>query len=154
MCFVFISVQTVTSTSCYMNWLVLITEMKSVYCAVLKGSLNKTVCSLSLKISINLQHHWFLLFTNWKFYLYKKLKTPVGQMLSKNNKSTNCCIHTVVRPNYGSRNVWNLKRFTKYTKNKLCIMLVFLYTIISRWTVNKTLNARPHLLNICYRQPI
>ena len=27
---------------------------------------------------------------------------------------------------------------TKYTKNQLCIKLVFLYTIISRRTVNKT----------------
>jgi len=46
--------------------------------------------------------------------------------------STNCCIHAVAppddEPRY-ARNMWKLK---KYTKNKLCIKLVFLYTFISR----------------------
>jgi len=37
----------------------------------------------------------------------------------------------------------------KYTKNKSCIILVFLYTIISRCTVNKTYNLVTAVL-ICY----
>ena len=37
-------------------------------------------------------------------------------------------------PTY-DRNMW---RLTKYTKNKFCIKFVFLYTIISGYTVNKT----------------
>ena len=52
--------------------------------------------------------------------------------------STNCCIHTVEPPDDGSRYARNMQRLTKYTKNKLCIKLVFLYTFISGWTVNKT----------------
>jgi hypothetical protein len=52
--------------------------------------------------------------------------------------STNCCIHTVVPPDDGPRYARNMYRLTKYTKNKLCIMVVFLYTIISGCTVNKT----------------
>jgi len=40
MCFVFISEQTAISTPCNINWLVFVTEMKSVYCAVQTGSLN------------------------------------------------------------------------------------------------------------------
>jgi uncharacterized membrane protein len=40
---VFISEQTVTFALYDVNWLVFITEMKSVYCAVRTGSLNKTV---------------------------------------------------------------------------------------------------------------
>jgi len=32
------------------NWLVFITEMKSVYCAVQTGSLNKAVCASSLTL--------------------------------------------------------------------------------------------------------
>ena len=52
--------------------------------------------------------------------------------------STNCCIHMVVPPDDGPRHARNMYRLTKYTKNKLCIKLVFLYTIISRCTVNKT----------------
>jgi len=52
--------------------------------------------------------------------------------------STNCCIHTVVLLDDGPRYARNMQRLTKYTKNKLCIKLVFLYTIISRCTVNKT----------------
>ena len=50
MCFVFISVQTVTSASYYMNWLVFIGETKSVYCAVGTGFLNKAVCASALKV--------------------------------------------------------------------------------------------------------
>ena len=49
MCFVFISEQTATSTAYTINWLVFITEMKSVYSAVRTGSLNKAVCASSLK---------------------------------------------------------------------------------------------------------
>ena len=37
----------------------------------------------------------------------------------------------------------NLQRLTKYTKNKLCMKVVFLYTIIARCTVNKTLKKKP-----------
>ena len=54
--------------------------------------------------------------------------------------STNCYIHTVVPPDDRPRYARNMQRLTKYTKNKLCVKLVFLYTIISRWTVNKTQN--------------
>jgi hypothetical protein len=39
--------------------------------------------------------------------------------------STNCCIHTVVPPDYGLRYARNMYRLTKYTKSKLCIKLVF-----------------------------
>jgi hypothetical protein len=52
--------------------------------------------------------------------------------------STDCCIYTVVPPDDGFRYAWNMYRLTKHTKNKLCIKLVFLYTIISRRTVNRT----------------
>jgi len=49
MCFVFISEQTAFSAPYHTNWLVFITEMKSVYSAVRTGSLNKAVCASSLK---------------------------------------------------------------------------------------------------------
>ena len=49
-CFVFIWEQTATCATCSINWLVFVTEMKSVYCAVRTGSLNKTVCASSLKV--------------------------------------------------------------------------------------------------------
>ena len=52
--------------------------------------------------------------------------------------STNCCIHAVVPPDDGPRYPRNMSRLMKYSKNKLCIKLVFLYTTISRCTVNKT----------------
>jgi hypothetical protein len=42
---------------------------------------------------------------------------------------TNCCIHAVVPPDDGPRYGRNVYRLTKYTENKLCIELVFLYTI-------------------------
>jgi len=48
--------------------------------------------------------------------------------------STNCCTHTVVPPDDGPRYAGNLWRLTKYTKNKLCIKLGFLYTITSGTT--------------------
>ena len=43
--------------------------------------------------------------------------------------STACFIHAVVTPDGGPRYTRNMKRLTKYTKNKLYIKLVFLYTI-------------------------
>jgi len=49
MCFVFIWEQTATCATYNINWLVFITEVKSVYSAVRTGSLNKAVCALSLK---------------------------------------------------------------------------------------------------------
>jgi hypothetical protein len=50
MCFVFIWEQTATCATYRINWLVFITEMKCVYCAVRTGSLNKAVCASYLKI--------------------------------------------------------------------------------------------------------
>jgi hypothetical protein len=52
---------------------------------------------------------------------------------------TNCCIHMVVPPDDGPRYAWSLWRLTKYSKNKLCMTLVFLYKIISRCTVVKNI---------------
>ena len=48
MCFVFVSEQIATFAPYNINWLVFITKMKSVYCAVRTGSLTKAVCALSL----------------------------------------------------------------------------------------------------------
>ena len=50
MCFVFIWEQTATCAPYSINWLVFITEMKSVYCAVRTGSLNKAVCASYLDV--------------------------------------------------------------------------------------------------------
>ena len=50
MCFVFIWEQTATCATYSINWLVFITEMKSVYCAVRTGSLNTAVCPSSLML--------------------------------------------------------------------------------------------------------
>jgi len=64
---------------------------------------------------------------------------------------SNNSIHTVVPPDDGPRYARNVWRFAKYTKNKLCIKLVFLYTIISRGTLNKTQNSVIEVLNNCNR---
>ena len=48
MCSVFIWEQTATCATYSINWLVFITETKSVYCAVRTGSLNTAVCISSL----------------------------------------------------------------------------------------------------------
>jgi hypothetical protein len=47
-CFVFIWKQTATCATYSINWLVLITKIKSVYSAVRTGSLNKVACASSL----------------------------------------------------------------------------------------------------------
>ena len=44
--------------------------------------------------------------------------------------STSRCIHTVVPPDNRPRYARNMQRLTKYTKNKQCIKLVFLYTLV------------------------
>ena len=48
-CFVRISEQTATFVLDSINWLVFITVVERVYCAVRTGSLNKAVCASSLK---------------------------------------------------------------------------------------------------------
>jgi hypothetical protein len=50
LCFVFISKQTATCATYTINWLVFITEMKSVYSAVRTGALNIAVCAASLNV--------------------------------------------------------------------------------------------------------
>ena len=47
--FVFIWEQSAICATYIINWLVVITEMKSVYCAVRTESLNKAVCASYLK---------------------------------------------------------------------------------------------------------
>jgi hypothetical protein len=59
---------------------------------------------------------------------------------------TNCCKHTVVPSDDGPSYARNMYRLTKDTKNTLCVKLVFLYTIISRCTVNKTKNLEVSVL--------
>jgi hypothetical protein len=49
LCFVFIWEQTATCATYSINWLVFITEMKSIYSAVRAGPINKAVCASSLK---------------------------------------------------------------------------------------------------------
>jgi hypothetical protein len=41
--------------------------------------------------------------------------------------NTNCCVHTVVPPDDGHRYAPNMKRLTKYTKNRLYIKVMRLY---------------------------
>ena len=57
MCFVFIWEQTATCATYSINWLVFITEMKSVYSAVRTGALSKAVCVSSLKGEVH-THVW------------------------------------------------------------------------------------------------
>ena len=49
MCIIFILDQILTFALCNINWLVFVTEMKSIYCAVWTGYSNKTVYTLFLK---------------------------------------------------------------------------------------------------------
>jgi len=55
----FIWEQTATFATYSINWLVFITEMKSVYSAVRTGSLNKAVCALSLEPTGYVMHQQF-----------------------------------------------------------------------------------------------
>ena len=73
MCFVFIWEQTATCATYSINWLVFITEMKSVYCAVRTASLNKAVCASYLKRYIAITCLLKFVF----FYVIKKLLTSV-----------------------------------------------------------------------------
>jgi len=59
MCFVFIWERTATCATYSINWLVFITQMKSVYSAVRTGSLNKAVCAPSLKPTGHVMHQQF-----------------------------------------------------------------------------------------------
>jgi hypothetical protein len=70
-------------------------------------------------------------------YLVGLQSNQDNRQSSENIISTNGCIRTVVPPDDGSRYVRNMYRLTKYSKNKLYIKLGSLYTIVSRYTINK-----------------
>ena len=56
--------------------------------------------------------------------------------------STNFCIHRVVPPDDGPRYARNAQRLTKYTKNKLCIKLVFLYTVVTILRILRSIQSQ------------
>jgi len=64
-----------------------------------------------------------------------------NRQLSKKIISTNCHIHTVVPPDDGLRYARNMLRLTKYTKNKLCIKLAFLYIFVTKSSGECTYNS-------------
>jgi hypothetical protein len=69
MYFVFIWEQTATCASCIINWLVLITEIKSVYSAVRTGALNEAVCACATYST-----NWLLFITQMKS-VYSAVRT-------------------------------------------------------------------------------
>ena len=76
-------------------------------------------------------HYLLLSNSTWAEFLLWGLSSNPSSTTDSHLKriiSTNCCIHTVVPPDDGSRYARNMYRLTKYTKNKLCIKLGFLYT--------------------------
>ena len=74
-----------------------------------------------VKGKTNLMHNLFL-----AYFFNNPTKTTDRHL--KRIISTNCCIYTVVPPDDGPRDALNMQSLTKYTKNKLCIKLVFLCT--------------------------
>jgi hypothetical protein len=68
-CFVFVWEQTATCATYIKNWLVFITEMKSVYSAVRTGALNEVVCACAT-YSIN----WLVFITEMKS-VYSEVRT-------------------------------------------------------------------------------
>ena len=61
-----------------------------------------------------------------------------GQNSSKKNNNYHLLYTTFAPPDDGLRYARNMQRLKKYFENNLCIKQVFLYTIVSRCTVNKT----------------
>ena len=83
--FVFIWEQTATCATYSINWWVFITEMKSVYCAVRIGSLNKAVCASSLKS--------FLVCANTHTHIYMYIWRCMHRASSYNMYI--CCLSSV-----------------------------------------------------------
>ena len=78
MCFVFIWEQTATCATYSINWLVFITEMKSVYCAVRTGSLDKAVCASSLNAYIRVdlkRKRWLKIFCLRNWWMLRRTHT-------------------------------------------------------------------------------
>jgi len=82
MCFVFIWEQTATCATYSINWLVFITEMKSVYSAVLTGFLNKAVCASSLKGLNNLYQIWHCALNKINFSIHPSVDLKRTKQIS------------------------------------------------------------------------
>ena len=96
MCFVFIWEQTATCATYSINWLVFITERKSVYCAVRTGSLNKTVCASYLKGCHSYSKH-FLFAIFWHMLagllvLYQLIFSDIGHNWKDVNRFVLNCL--------------------------------------------------------------
>ena len=90
MCFVFIWEQTATCATYSINWLVFITEMKSVYSAVRTGYLNKAVCASSLKSTGHVMHQQFNI---QQLYVLRTLYLCV--LYLSENKHTTCVTYSI-----------------------------------------------------------
>ena len=119
MCFIFIWEQTATCVTYSINWLVFITEMKSVYSAVRTGSLNKAVCASSLK-------GW----RNSRSSPYRAVNTPRSY-----KPTSQCCVMKeslfVLRSVHNTQtgHLWGKKEFVRSDALYSC---VFVNVILSR----------------------
>ena len=104
MCFLFIWEQTTNCATCSINWLVFITEMKSVYSAVRTVSLNKAVCASVFKGLKNTDCcvygqntdycvYWLLCLRPEHWLLCLRQNTAVSAARTLSAVSTDCCVY-------------------------------------------------------------
>ena len=93
MYFVFIWEQTGTCATYSINWLVFITEIKSVYCAVRSGSLNKVVCASSLMlVPVQTIHYLSKDFQSLVVSLHSKLRTSTYSLCLILSSVSSCVV--------------------------------------------------------------
>ena len=117
MCFVFIWEQRTTSATYSTNWLVFITKMKSVYCAVRTGSLNKAAWASSLK-----GYYWHTVLPDCGIILLKHVRVVSWVFMCFR------CVSFVdiIKEKYSH---WNLQVFQILTIDGTCQRVSFLYSL-------------------------
>ena len=138
MCFVFIWEQTATCVTYSINWLVFITEMKSVYSAVRTGSLNKAVCALSLKVNIatteRSAHTVFMCFvfmweqtvnptlqnTNWLVFTTEMKSVYSAVQIGSLNKAV--CVSSVNPTSHVMHQQFNIQQLYALPTLYLCVL--------------------------------
>jgi len=94
LCFVFIWEQTATCATYSINWLVFITEMKSIYSAVRTGALNRAVLASYLKgylpIVLRINYIQFISISK-PLYMFLVVSTPTTRSSSHSTHSISWC---------------------------------------------------------------
>ena len=140
--FVFISGQTATCATYIINWLVFITQMKSVYCMVRTGSLNKAVRFVfkELRSFLKLSCHLCLVLPSIHYpsdihttTLYESLFFLKHDIYTCPSPSPLLFLHDLISEIVFGDLLYNVNQQTTFTLSALLCGTILIHSLLSRY---------------------